>query len=119
MMQQMMAARQQQLFGGQAPGAAGGLGANAAGGANPMAAMMQQMMGGGGLGGGFPQAGGEPAAPQEVTPAMMPGLRTRFASQLQQLATMGFTEEEKSIKALFKHDGRTDAAIDTLLSGDL
>ncbi|CAE7206218.1 unnamed protein product [Symbiodinium sp. KB8] len=44
--------------------------------------------------------------------------RARFASQLTQLSAMGFTNEAACLRALAQHEGRLDAAIDTLLSGD-
>merc|ERR1719333_1136663 len=42
--------------------------------------------------------------------------RMRFAAQLTQLAGMGFTNEALCLQALRQHNGRVDAAIDTLLS---
>lgn len=130
-MQQMMAAAQQirQMTGA---GAAGGL------------AGMPAL----GLGMPFPTAtpslptsapvadaaaAGEAAAvasPQPGEPAAAPGTqvannplaaalqRTRFASQLQQLVAMGFTNESVCLQALAQHNGRLDAAIDTLLASN-
>mmetsp|Transcript_66758 Transcript_66758/g.159671 ORF Transcript_66758/g.159671 Transcript_66758/m.159671 type:complete len:495 (-) Transcript_66758:227-1711(-) len=42
--------------------------------------------------------------------------RMRFQSQLAQLASMGFTNEPVCIQALVRHNGRIDAAIETLLT---
>merc|ERR1719263_2294784 len=42
--------------------------------------------------------------------------RVRFASQLAQLATMGFTNESACLQALVQHNGRVDAALDALLA---
>lgn len=99
-------------------------------------AMMQNMLGGGGLGAqnptagvppattGFPPMGGGlpmPAAtgmptPAAANPAFAQMQRVRYASQLSQLANMGFTDEARCLEALQQHGGRIDAAIDTLLS---
>lgn len=110
MMQMMQAAQQfrQMMGAGAAPAA-------------PFAAFP-----GAGLGGGFgpfgaqaPAAqaapeGGAPAAP--MTEMMLNAQRLRFASQLQQLAAMGFTNETVALQALVRNNGRVDAALDTLLS---
>jgi len=114
-------------------------------GANPMMAMMQQMMQnqalgqqsqqmaqmfGGGLGAGTATepaaAGGQQPAAAGTTPvagvtpqaadAMGPMMRVRFAAQLAQLSSMGFCNEAACLRALVQHQGRVDAAIDTLLS---
>lgn len=42
--------------------------------------------------------------------------RVRFAAQLAQLATMGFSNETLCLQALARTNGRVDAAIDALLS---
>jgi len=94
--------------------------------------MAQQMFGN--QGGGNPDFpamfGGAPlAAPAPLldsdspttsaTPAtgMDPLARARFASQLAQLAAMGFCNEAACLRALQQHQGRVDAAIDALLAG--
>jgi ubiquilin len=108
--------------------------------ANPMAAMMQQMMNNpammqqsmlmaqqmfGGAAAGQPNMFGAPAlAPQTVQPtpeASAPAapdalLRVRFASHLAQLSAIGFCNEAACLRALQQHQGRVDAAIDTLLA---
>lgn len=140
MMQQMMLGAQPGGLGGGgaavAPATAGGLPAM-----NPMAAMMQQMMGdpaqmqqmmaisqqlmGGGLGGAAPGsmmgmpglAPNSTPAPQELGPEAIALQRVRFASQLSQLMDMGFTNEAVCLRALARHNGRLDAAIESLLSG--
>merc|ERR1712072_145703 len=100
---------------------------------NPMAAMMQQMMSNPammeqsmqmaralgaqpGAANGFPAMFG---APREEEPAVLDEnlARARFASQLVQLSAMGFCNEAACLRALQQHQGRIDAAIDTLLSG--
>jgi len=114
--------------------------------ANPMAAMMQQMVNNpammqqsmlmaqqmfGGTAAGEQNLFGAPAfAPQAAQPAgeapdvaaaAAPDalLRVRFASHLAQLSAMGFCNEAACLRALQQHQGRVDAAIDTLLaSGD-
>jgi ubiquilin len=118
------------MFGGMQQPAGG----NAA--MNPFAQMMQQMMANPGMmnpGMGFPpmNAGGyggfqPPVAPGTTpgaspTPAATPPMndqmqRIRFASQLAQLSSMGFSNEAACLRALAQHNGRVDAAIDTLLS---
>eukprot|EP00438_Fugacium_kawagutii_P031540 Skav209361 [mRNA] locus=scaffold1388:73401:78590:- [translate_table: standard] len=50
--------------------------------------------------------------------AANPMNRIRFASQLAQLSSMGFTNEAACLRALARHEGRVDAAIDALLAGD-
>mmetsp|Transcript_68499 Transcript_68499/g.191973 ORF Transcript_68499/g.191973 Transcript_68499/m.191973 type:complete len:408 (+) Transcript_68499:125-1348(+) len=79
---------------------------------------------GGGMGGGFGALPGAAPGAAVTAPAANPfaGLamssqRARFSSQLTQLAAMGFTNEADCLRALAQHDGRVDAAIDTLLSG--
>eukprot|EP00927_Polykrikos_kofoidii_P002825 TRINITY_DN11129_c0_g1_i1.p1 TRINITY_DN11129_c0_g1~~TRINITY_DN11129_c0_g1_i1.p1 ORF type:complete len:446 (-),score=99.20 TRINITY_DN11129_c0_g1_i1:163-1500(-) len=96
-------------------------------------AMMQNMFGGGGFGAqnptagvppattGFPPMGGFPMptgmpTPAAANPAFAQMQRARYASQLSQLANMGFTDEARCLEALQQHGGRIDAAIDTLLS---
>jgi ubiquilin len=98
---------------------------------NPFQQMMQQMM-------ANPQmmnnmafnpgmnAGGygdfqPPVAPTSPTATGAPPMndqmqRIRFASQLAQLSAMGFSNEAACLRALAQHNGRVDAAIDTLLS---
>lgn len=108
--------------------------------ANPMEAMMQQMLNnpvqmqqmmgmspllGGGLGGGFgggfggstfPQANLAGGAVDPLNPLALAAQRARFADQLSQLRAMGFTNEAVCLRVLVQHNGRVDAAIDTLLS---
>merc|ERR1719502_2035286 len=96
--------------------------------ANPMAAMMQQMMSNPAMMqqsmqmaqmfGGQPGMFGEQAVEEEDDSAPQDDavLRVRFASQLTQLSAMGFCNESACLRALQRHQGRIDAAIDTLLS---
>eukprot|EP00747_Dinoflagellata_sp_TGD_P102611 gnl/TRDRNA2_/TRDRNA2_168722_c2_seq1.p1 gnl/TRDRNA2_/TRDRNA2_168722_c2~~gnl/TRDRNA2_/TRDRNA2_168722_c2_seq1.p1 ORF type:complete len:475 (-),score=117.09 gnl/TRDRNA2_/TRDRNA2_168722_c2_seq1:113-1537(-) len=107
---------------------------------NPFSAMMQQMqsnpqmmqqmmamsqqMGQQPLPGGYPNAAAgqsvspappappSPTSPEEAAQAS----RIRFASQLDSLSAMGFTDEALCLQALQRHDGRLDAAIDMLLA---
>jgi hypothetical protein len=94
--------------------------------------MAQQMFGNQGGGNpGFPAMfGGAPlAAPAPLLDSdspttsattatgMDPLARARFASQLAQLAAMGFCNEAACLRALQQHQGRVDAAIDALLAG--
>merc|ERR1719362_1295373 len=91
--------------------------------------MAQQLLGGGPAGGaatepaaaGGQQTAGAGTAPTPgVTPqaadAISPMMRVRFAAQLAQLSSMGFCNEAACLRALVQHQGRVDAAIDTLLS---
>lgn len=95
--------------------------------------LMPQLQGQGGAGGfGFPLApssapqstiggldfssllGGAAAAaprPMVATPAV------RFAEQIRQLNSMGFTDEGANIRALTATNGNVNAAVDRLLSG--
>jgi ubiquilin len=119
------------MFGGMQPPAGG----NAQ--MNPFAAMMQQMMANPGMMqpnmafpgmnaggyGGFqpPVPSPAPALGASPTPMGTPPMteqmqRIRFASQLAQLSAMGFSNEAACLRALAQHNGRVDAAIDTLLS---
>lgn len=108
MMQQAMAMTQQmmnpqnQAQGGDANAIGAGFNAGAFGGPN-FQTMMQQMNAG-------QQGAGEAAVPDSV-------LRARFASQLVQLANMGFSDESTCLRALAQHNGRLDSAIDVLLTG--
>jgi len=107
--------------------------------------MMQMRMGQQNMGGGAPGAfpGAMPGTPGAF-PGAMPGMtaastpadaatpaavpagpmsdmmvsaqRARFASQLSQLAAMGFTDEALCIRVLTEHNGRVDSAMDALLS---
>lgn len=120
MLQSMMSG----VLGGGA-GAGGGMG-RAGGGGNPFAAMLggqqqHQQQGGGGanqnnnntavnpfaamLGGGMPGAG-------QMTNDQA---RTQYASQLQQLQSMGFPNEEANIRALIIAQGDVNFAIARLL----
>jgi len=100
----------------------GGMGAANPMAPNPMAAMMQQMMAGGAMGGANPMApagnaaGDAADAPVPAGAELNPMVRVRFASQLSQLSAMGFCNEPACLRALLQHQGRVDAAIDTLLS---
>lgn len=99
---------------GMQPAVAGGNGQM-----NPFAAMMQQMMPNAGMMQPNPallgmNAGTSLAPP--ATPMTEQMQRMRFASQLTQLTMMGFTNEAACLHALAQHNGRIDAAIDTLLS---
>ena len=58
---------------------------------------------------------GNPGNPPAPNPVLQ---RARFASQLAQLSAMGFTNEAACLRALAQHEGRVDAAIDALLSGN-
>jgi len=78
---------------------------------NNMRQMMQQMGGlGAGTGGGLGGVGGA----QNVTPA--PDAETRFASQLEQLEMMGFTNKTANIEELTRTGGNVEAAVDRLLN---
>mmetsp|Transcript_114649 Transcript_114649/g.297133 ORF Transcript_114649/g.297133 Transcript_114649/m.297133 type:complete len:105 (-) Transcript_114649:222-536(-) len=83
-------------------------------------AMAQQMFGGGmgnGMMGGNPLQQAMPGANNAATDdALLPMQRARYAGQLSQLTTMGFTNEAMCLRALVQHDGRVDAAIDALLA---
>jgi len=114
MMQGMMGAQQGQAQGFN-PGAFGGPPPNLQAGNNPMQQMMQQMMGNPALMqqmNGGQQGAGEAEVPEAV-------LRARFASQLVQLAGMGFSDESLCLRALSQHNGRLDSAIDVLLTGGI
>lgn len=130
MMQQAMAMTQQmmnppnqaQAGDASANAAAGGFNAPPSpfgqpgmGAPNPMQQMMQQMMNAGQQGAGQQGAGqqGEPVG-AEVPESVQ---KARFASQLVQLANMGFSDESMCLRALAQHNGRLDSAIDVLLAG--
>jgi len=113
MMQQAMAMTQQMMNRpGQAQGGAnamgGGFNPGAFGGPN-LQAMMQQMNAAQQM-----NAGQQGAGQAEVPEAI---LKARFASQLVQLANMGFSDEGLCLRALQQHNGRVDSAIDALLTG--
>jgi len=94
------------------------------------AMQLQQLMGGAGATGAAPGGFGQmglPTAPAAAVgggaPAVGPlsnaveaGQRVRYASQLSQLAAMGFTNETLCLQVLAQHNGRLDAAIDALLA---
>lgn len=113
-------------FGGM--GGMGGMGGFGAPGGFNMAAMMNAMnaMGAMGQPGGIGGAGGTTTSPQTLQPmgpaagnaAANPLNRVRFASQLAQLSSMGFNNEAACLRALARHEGRVDAAIDSLLAGE-
>jgi ubiquilin len=85
---------------------AGGFGGPGFGGPN-FQTMLQQMNAAQGAG---QQGAGAAEVPEAV-------LRMRFASQLVQLANMGFTDESVCLRALAQHNGRLDSVIDVLLTG--
>merc|ERR1719446_993881 len=85
---------------------AGGFGGPGFGGPN-FQTMLQQMNAAQGAG---QQGAGAGEVPEAV-------LRMRFASQLVQLANMGFTDESVCLRALAQHNGRVDSVIDVLLTG--
>lgn len=103
MMQQAMAMTQQ-IMNPQSQAQGGGFNAGALGGPN-LQTMMQQMNSG-------QQGAGDAAVPESV-------LKARFASQLVQLANMGFVDESMCLRALAQHNGRLDSAIDVLLTGSV
>lgn len=78
-------------------------------GGTPTNPAMAQMFAG--LGGGAPgmQPGMQPAA-QQVAP------KERFKEQLEQLASMGFADEEVNLRALLQTNGQVDAAVNIILS---
>lgn len=86
---------------------------------NPMQQMMQQMMNAGQQGAGQQGAGQQGAGQQGAGDAAVPESvqKARFASQLVQLANMGFSDESMCLRALAQHNGRLDSAIDVLLAG--
>jgi ubiquilin len=119
MMQQMMSnpaamqqamAMTQQLMNPQSQAqteganATGGFNAGGLGGPN-LQTMLQQMNAG-------QQGAGAGAVPESV-------LRVRFASQLVQLANMGFSDESMCLRALAQYNGRLDSVIDVLLAGSV
>merc|ERR1719353_2677182 len=75
---------------------------------NPFAAMMMRPPG--------PMGGAAPGAAPAANAASEQMNRARFASQLTQLTSMGFSNEAACLRALAQHNGRVDAAIDTLLA---
>merc|ERR1719214_336293 len=107
MMQNPQAMQQMMQFAGAMGGGGGGMGGQNA---NPFAAQMAQQMG---AALPPPAAGGtettEPAAPGPMD-------RMRFAMQLQQLAAMGFADEEVCLAALAQAQGNVDRALDILFA---
>jgi len=107
MMQNPQAMQQMMQFAGAMGGGGGGMGGQNA---NPFAAQMAQQMG---AALPPPAAGGtettEPAAPGPMD-------RMRFAMQLQQLAAMGFADEEVCLAALARAQGNVDRALDILFA---
>jgi len=103
-MTQQMMQPQANAQGNAAPfsGFGGGAGGFGSPGANPFQMMMQQQMNTG--------AAQSPPVSESVQ-------RVQFASQLMQLANMGFTDESMCLRALTQHNGRLDSAIDVLLTG--
>jgi len=110
MMQLQQAIQQLQRSGVLPEGAFPGMGFPFAGGLGGL--------GGGGAGGfpGFPMppAAGTQASPSAAaTPTQPP--EVRFASQLSQLESMGFTDRESNIRALQATNGNVNAAVERLL----
>ncbi|OLP74924.1 Ubiquilin-4 [Symbiodinium microadriaticum] len=103
---------------GATPGAPGAPAPGAPGaGFDPMAmqAAMQAIMGGAGGGAAGGAAGGLPglAAANDGRPA-----EERFATQLEQLAGMGFGDRPSNIQALQMANGDVNQAINFLLGGE-
>ena len=66
----------------------------------------------------FAGAGSPQAQSQSPTPAVHPALappEQRFASQLEQLESMGFTDRASNIRALVATNGNVNAAVERLL----
>merc|ERR1712232_1174155 len=87
--------------------------------------MMQQMLGN--QAGTFGTAATSPAGFTDMSEQLAPETavtdravsvlgQARFAAQLAQLSAMGFCNEAACLRALQQHQGRIDAAIDTLLT---
>merc|ERR1719217_1086005 len=104
MMQNPQAMQQMMQFAGTMGG--GGMGGQNA---NPFAAQMAQQMG---AALPPPPAGGA----ETEQPAPGPMDRMRFAMQLQQLAAMGFADEEVCLAALARAQGNVDRALDILFA---
>merc|ERR1712080_741855 len=81
-----------------------------------MMRLSQQMMAGvnGPAANPFAQMMQSTAAPDEPGAAL--GTPGAFSSQLVQLSAMGFTNQAACLQALRQHNGRVDAAVDTLLN---
>lgn len=110
--QTMQAAAQfQQRMSGQG-GGQGGSGAPAAGDAVGMPDMsaLMGMMGGGAFGGGGGGGGGFNGG---VPPVADP--ETAYATQIEQLVSMGFFDRESNIRALQQTGGNVNAAVERLL----
>lgn len=81
---------------------------------------MASMLGGMNLGGATPPAASASApapapAAAPAAPAVAP--EVRFASQLEQLHGMGFTDDAANIRALTVAQGNVNFAVERLLSG--
>jgi glutamine synthetase adenylyltransferase len=106
-MMQMGAAMQ----GGQGGYANSPFGAPGVGGApSPFAQMAQQMAA------AAPPAGAGDGGNAAANPIPGPMDRMRFAMQLQQLAAMGFADEEKCLRALSQCQGNVERALDVLFA---
>lgn len=113
-------------FGGAAPGAAAGGYVNPYAALNPYAAFGNPYGNpyGGAAAGGQPQlnfsslfgpAGGAAPATTAAAPPQDPAVR--FASQLQQLQDMGFSDQAANLAALQATGGSVNAAVERLLGG--
>ena len=98
---------QQMMGGGQGGGGAPAVGD--AGGMPDMSALMG-MMGGGAFGGG---GGGGGDFGGGVPPVADP--ETAYATQIEQLVSMGFFDRESNIRALQQTGGNVNAAVERLL----
>jgi len=70
-------------------------------------------------GGALAQPGGSPGAMDEAALAAAAGnpmVRARFATQLEGLLAMGFSDEQKCLQALVQCDGNVDRALDRLFA---
>lgn len=63
-------------------------------------------------------ANGSPNAIPTSSPAPVPNVdpATRFATQLQQMRDMGFTDQERAIEALTRTNGDVTAAVERMLA---
>ncbi|KDN42299.1 ubiquitin-domain-containing protein [Tilletiaria anomala UBC 951] len=96
-------------MGGLGAGGAGVGGANPFGGMNPE--LMRSLMGGMGGAGGLFGAGAGPGAGDIRLP------EERYATQLEQMQGMGFTDGARNLRALLMSGGSVEGAITILLEG--